>query len=450
VYPGAILVASLMPAGWKDLWDRKIVRNWRIASDWPVVAAAIIWRRLLRGPLVIGVTGSVGKTNCTRFLAAILSSLGPTVTNGPGRGNARFGLPRLVLSLRNSTRFAAVEMGVTRPGHMWRSTLTVKPQAAVITAVGRQHTDFVASKEQTAYEKAKILERFGPDGWAALNADDPLVSAMGDGASFEVIRYGTSEGVDVRGEVIPSPWPERFQMDVHADGRTRRIRTQLLGDHWVPSLLGAITAGLRCGATLDQCAEAVQGVEPFMARMQPMRLPSGAVLVRDEWNAAYDCWKVALEWMRNARAKRKIIVMGVIREAPDCPEDPQVWLGKSTAAAADLCLCYAKEGEKIRAAALAAGASPESFEWFRDQKAMAARLREIQREGDLILLRGQWWEHLSKVYFRQFGETDCGLHTCYYPKPCDRCPDLRHRPDSGSGAQLVPPPVPLNSYHDES
>jgi len=428
-----------MPLGHPRRWPKKLARNWRIVRDWPVVLAAIVWRRMLRGPCFIGVTGSVGKTNCTRMLAEILSQIGPTKTNGP-RGNARFGLPRLVLGMRNSDRFAAVEMGVTRPGHMWRSTLTVKPDCAVVTAVGRQHTDFVSSKEQTAYEKAKIFERFSADGWAALNIDDPLVAAMGDGASFEVVGFGMSPDADVRGEPRPSPWPDRFQMVVHAGGRSHLIRTQLLGEHWAPSLLGAVAAGLRSGASLEQCAAAVEKVEPYRARLQPMRLASGAVLVRDEWNAAYDCWKVALEFLRLARAQRKIIVMGVIREAPDCPEDPIEWLGKNTSAAADLCLCYGKEGAKIRSAALGAGAAPESFEHFDTQEQMAARLAEVQRDGDLILLRGQWWEHLTKVYFRQFGETDCKLKTCLYPRTCDSCPELRHRPGPGPQPQLAAPP----------
>lgn len=427
-----------MKLGPPKLWPRKIRIDWLAVRDWPVVLAAIVWRRLLRGPRFIGVTGSVGKTNCTRMLERILSQVGPTKTNGR-LSNARFGLPRLVLSVRNDDRFVAVEMGVTRPGHMWRSTLTVKPDCAVVTAVGRQHTDFVASKEQTAREKAKIFERLSSDGWAALNVDDPLVAAMGDGASFEVVRFGTGPDADVRGEARPAAWPDRFQMVVHAGGRSQLMRTQLLGEHWGPSLLGAVAAGVRSGASLEQCAAAVATVAPYRARLQPVQLSSGAVLVRDEWNAAYDCWKVALEFLQAARAQRKIIVMGVIREAPDCPEDPIEWLGKNTSAAADLCISYGKEGAKVRAAALAAGADPGSFENYDTQEQMAERLAAVQRDGDLILLRGQWWEHLSKVYFRQFGETRCTLKTCFYSAPCDACPDLRHQPGPGPIPELVEP-----------
>ncbi len=419
--------------------NKRIVRPLRTVLNLWRVAAAIVWRRLMTGPTVIAVTGSVGKTTCKDFLASILSQMGPTLAT-VSSGNGRWDLPRVLLRLRPRHRFLVIEVGIMKPGHMWRSTLLVRPDMTVILSVGRQHTAFFDSIETTAREKAKLLDRLPAGAPVVLNADDPLVRPMAEGRDVRAVMFGRAPKADVRGEPEPTIWPDRFAFNLTYQGRTVRVRTRFPGGHWIDAVLGAAAAALAVGATLEQCVSGIESVEPHPGRMQPMRLPSGAVMVCDEWNGAYDCYLAALEFFKQARAKRKIAVLGVVRDADDRAGDASEWLGRSFAAVADLCLFHGKEGARSRQAAIDAGASPETVLCFDTQKEVAERLRGEHRAGDLILLKGHWWEHLSRIYYRQVGETDCTLDYCEVGKGCERCPSLRFRPAPDGG---VVPDVPL-------
>ena len=134
----------------------------------------------------------------------------------------------------------------------------------------------------------------------------------------KVITYGTSPGADLRAEDISAVWPDRLQMTLVRGAERVRLRTQLCGSHWVPSVLGAIGGGLATGMTLDECAAGLATVAPFDGRMQPVSTPDGVTFIRDDYKAPLWTVDACFEFMRAARAKRKIIVIGMLSDVgPD-------------------------------------------------------------------------------------------------------------------------------------
>jgi UDP-N-acetylmuramoyl-tripeptide--D-alanyl-D-alanine ligase len=124
----------------------------------PVVAAAAIWRRtVLRRATVVAVTGSVGKTTVKEGLVAILQRVGPTLALASG-SNGRKGIPRLLLRGRSHHRFVVVEVGILKPGRMWRGALVVKPDVTIITHVTWQHSSNYRSLDEVAEQKAGPTE----------------------------------------------------------------------------------------------------------------------------------------------------------------------------------------------------------------------------------------------------------------------------------------------------
>jgi len=180
-----------------------ILRILKAISYQPVVAAAIVWRRLaLRRTTVIAITGSVGKSTTADCLASILSLMGPTLQT-KGR-NGRQGLPDTILRARPHHRFLVLEAGILKPGRMWRSAFLIRPDVAIITAVNWQHARNFDSLDLIAFEKAKMLDAAPSSGLAVLNADDPRVAAGIDiphQPEFED-GVGPSAGVLGRGEHV--------------------------------------------------------------------------------------------------------------------------------------------------------------------------------------------------------------------------------------------------------
>lgn len=129
--------------------------TWRIYNLF-VIALAIIWRRLLFRTMVIAVTGSWGKTTARECLARILSA-DSSITKTLGNDNGRRGIPRTILRARPWNRYLIVEIGVDRPGVMWRGAFVVRPDLVVVTCVEAEHMENFSTLEAAAREKAKLV-----------------------------------------------------------------------------------------------------------------------------------------------------------------------------------------------------------------------------------------------------------------------------------------------------
>src|SRR3712207_5645408 len=129
------------------------------------------------GPVVVAVTGSVGKTTTKRTIATLLGALGP-VFRSRRSFNSLFGLPLALGRLGPEHRFAVLEMGVDRFGEMGRLASLFPPHMAVVTNVAPTHLQYLRDEAHIAAEKGELVASLPPDGRAILNADDPHVRAM--------------------------------------------------------------------------------------------------------------------------------------------------------------------------------------------------------------------------------------------------------------------------------
>ena len=386
------------------------------------VAAAIIWRRCLRRTRFIAITGSVGKTTAKDCLVAMLS-VRHSVVATIGSNNGRSGIPGVVLRSRPSTDFAVVEIGILDIGRMWRSALVVSPDDAVVTCVQMQHMRGLKTLDIIAREKAKLLRPLGKDGVAVLNHDDERVAAMASAGPFRVCYFGESQSSDVWADEIVSAWPERLQFTVHMGAETQRVRTRFVGSHWTQSVLAAIAMATRQGITLAEAAAAVKTVEPYLARMQPVTLPGGAVMIRDEYNGGENVCDAAFAALSKARAERKIGILGEVSDTSGTREETYRRIGQKAAALFDVALFVGRYAEQACQAARKAGMSEDTARWFSDSHEAGEYLRGLHRPGDLILLKGEWYQHHSRIYLQQLGTVRCRLSLCLRHGVCDNCKD---------------------------
>ena len=405
---------------------------------------AVLWRRLLRRTTFIAVTGTHGKTTTKELLATVLASRGPTFRL---TANQNTGLPLTlnVLRVRPSHRYAVLEVGVGAPGEMRRLARLVRPDVAVVLTVLRTHVKAFPDREAHAREKAVLLTRLRRGGVAVLNADDPRVAAMADAVRGRVLRFGTFPACDVWAEGITARWPGRLQFDVRTTyGESCRVRTRLVGKHWSTSALAALAAARALGVPPQEAAAALERVEPFRGRMQPVLLPSGAVLIRDDYNGSYDAFRAAMEALSEARAVRRI---AVVADASDYGATSRrkrlARLGRDAAAAAEIVVFVGGDASSARQGALAAGLAPENAHAFQQLQPAAQFLRETLASGDLVLLKGRITDHVTRLLHAQLGEIRCWKEHCAKVTLCDDCRELGAGPEaqrSAAGAPVEPPP----------
>ncbi|GAB1410504.1 UDP-N-acetylmuramoyl-tripeptide--D-alanyl-D-alanine ligase [Desulfovibrionales bacterium] len=133
------------------------------------------WRERTRA-VVIGVTGSAGKTTVKEMLALGLAEAGPTSKNFRNLNN-QIGLPLSLLSMPLEDAFWVLELGISVQGDMDQLGYILSPDAVVITNIGPCHLEGLGSLAGVAREKCVLLQHVRPQGLACINGDYPLLVA---------------------------------------------------------------------------------------------------------------------------------------------------------------------------------------------------------------------------------------------------------------------------------
>lgn len=375
--------------------------DWRIRSkigddaiDDRIVSAGIRYRKLLGKTTFLGIAGSVGKTTAKDLLVSILNVRWKTIGNPMSR-NAAPEIARTILRTRPWHQYCVAELGESSPGSLDNQLTVLKPSVGIITVVGDDHLSAFGSRQAIACELAKLVKAIPAHGTIALNIDDELVSGLAADARGRVITYGTKPGADLRATDIVSTWPDPLQFTAHFNGDSIHIRTRLLGKQLLPSALAAIAGGLAAGLSLTECATGISRVSPVEGRMQQVQAPGGITFIRDDFKAPAWTIRPLLDLLRDARARRKIFVLGTISDFPQKEEEIKR-LAKEALEVADIAVFT---GRYASAALKAHKQGTESRLYaFSRTLQVSDFLQSIQQDGDLIIVKGnEKMDHLSRL-----------------------------------------------------
>jgi UDP-N-acetylmuramoyl-tripeptide--D-alanyl-D-alanine ligase len=408
-------------------WFAKARSASDLATKAALWAAAFLWRRILFRTTFIAVTGSFGKTAAKDLLAAILATRGPTVKTPRNRNGIR-ATALTILRTRPWHRYAVVEIATAYPGQIRRKSWLVRPRIGVIIGVGGAHAKSFPAPADVAAEKAALLRALPPAGIAVVNADGPSTASMPVPGSCRLIRFGTSAGCDLRWEEPSAVWPDRLSFRVAWNGQSRLVRTRLVGEHWIPSVMAALAAAQACGVAIDDALAPLGRVEPFLARLQPVELPSGAVILRDEYNFSEESWLAAARVLRDAAAGRRILVFCDISDCRDRPRDRLKRAARFASEHTDLVLFLGERAEYAAGQARRCGMGDGAALAFADVPRAVSFLRRELRRGDLVLVRSYTGIHPERILFSLLGEISCGKSVCGLRKPCDECKELGFLP----------------------
>jgi aminoacyl-tRNA hydrolase len=409
---------------------------------------AVMRRGRLRHVTFIGITGSAGKSTTKDLIGAVLATtLRGTLTSDTA--NYPHDVAKSVSVARRGDQFRVVEVAAfTGPGALDRPLRLLRPLVGVITNIGTDHLSAFGTPEAIALEKGKLVRALPPEGVAILNADDPRVLAMRDGVRGRVITYGLALDADVRAEHVLDAWPDRLSFDLVHAGQRLRVQTQLCGAHWVSSALAAVAAGIALDVPLEAAARGLASVPPFPGRMSPLALPDGITVMRDDWKASLHTIPPALRFLRDARAERKITILGTIADSTGESRANYVRVARQALEAADL-VCFV--GPNAFRALRAKGESQKSrLLAFATVKAAAEYLRKELRTGDLVLLKGSnVADHLYRIILSRFAVVACWQASCGRQAFCDGCGQVAIPSDPPSGGIPIDMPDPTPSDTNE-
>jgi len=402
-------------------WVRQVLGKLIIrVLEPPLYGLAFLWRRALVKTRFILVTGSLGKTTAKEALGRILASRHPTFRSVRNQ-NARRLLSLNILRVRPWHRFAVIEAGTGRPGELSRSSKLLRPDVAVVLVVAGTHRRSFGSLDEIAVEKLSALEGLRKGGTAIINADDKRLSHIDSDRGYQVLKFGTSSSCDLYAENIKSQWPGGLTFEARTATERVAIGTQLAGTHWIPSILASLLAAKHCGFSLAEAAETTPLVRPFAARMQPVQMPSGAIVIRDEYNGSPSSFHTALEFFEAAKAKRKILIAGDYSDSVVKRRRRLTRLGRTAAGLCDLAIFIGESSYHSKEGAIRAGMDAGKAFSFSYPKDAVSLLQKELRKGDLVMLKSRSNDHLSRLLFAQVGKVECWRPTCLERFLCDIC-----------------------------
>ncbi len=303
-------------------------REWRPAVDSPAVGVPIVsvddtaaallalgsGARNRLSAIVVGVTGSVGKTS-TKDLAAAALGAGRRTTASEKSFNNELGVPLTLANAPLDAEAAVIEMGARGPGHIARLCRVAQPRFGVVTAVAPAHTEVFGDLDGVAAAKAELVQSLPADGTAILNADDPRVAAMATQTSGRVLRYSSAlSSADVVAHGIELDDQLRPRFTVRTPWGTAAVRLEARGAHMVGNALAALAVALCAGVPLQPAAAALAGAPLSPWRMELHRSATGATILNDAYNANPASMTAALEALAALPARRRVAVLGEMAE----------------------------------------------------------------------------------------------------------------------------------------
>ena len=335
------------------------------------------------GRNVVAVTGSGGKTTTKELIAAFLATAMP-VGKTVGNFNNHVGLPLSILRLPEEARAAVLEIGMNHPGEIRELAAIAQPSVGVVTNVGHVHMEFFASIDEVALAKRELVEALPPDGAAVLNADDPLVSRFREVYAGRVVTFGFSPEADVRAEECElQSGGLRLRI-----GRDAWLESPLLGRHGAYNLLAAVAVARVFGIPPGSLVEAARSVEP--GRMRGRRFTHAGITVFDDcYNSNPEAVRLMLDVLRIVPARRRIAVLGEMRELGRWSESLHRDVGSYAASCGIHVLIGIRGAARYTVdEAVKSGLSDSAAFFCEGPEEAGERARELAREGDAILFKG--------------------------------------------------------------
>jgi len=407
------------PMGRKQFLEGVYRRSWPILS----CLASIHRRTLARSTRVVAVVGSYGKSTTMRATAAALKAPFSRLSL---RNSWSF-VAGALLRIRPHHRHAVIEVGIDGVGQMVTYARMIRPDIVVVTSIGSEHNRSLGSLEVTRQEKSEMVRILSPSGTAILNGDDPNVVWMKPNTRARVVTFGLAETNDIHGSDIILDWPNGTKFKLHAYGESRDMTIKLIGRHMVCTILSAIAVALTEGFPLNQIIPSLENLSPTPGRLEPIKLPYGAFILRDDFKSSLETFDSAFDAFSEIPARRRVVVLGEISEPPGSQGPIYRKIGEQIAKIASQAIFVGGSFQRYAAGARRGGLSSHLLmDAGRSVLKVVETLRGDLGPGDVVLIKGRDTQRLDRITLALTGRTvRCDISSCNARAVrCEQCPML--------------------------
>ncbi|MFZ1812626.1 MAG: UDP-N-acetylmuramoyl-tripeptide--D-alanyl-D-alanine ligase [Candidatus Saccharimonadales bacterium] len=287
-------------------------------------------------PTLVVVVGSVGKTSTKMAIATILSEkyrvrthegnhntplsaplaiMGVEFPDNPrsvGQWLAVFAAARLRIRQPKDVDVIVQELATDHPGEIPLFASYLRPDIAVITAVGLEHMEYFKRLEVVAKEELSIAK---VSKLTIVNRDDVDQRYAKFAETNAITTYGTSDAAE---------YHITIDFGIQVDGMTGTfvspdwepfvVNLQVVGEHNVKAVAAAGVVGAKLGLTAEQIATGMAKVRPVPGRMNRLRGLQDSILIDDTYNSSPMAVAAALKTLYSIDAPQRIAILGSMNE----------------------------------------------------------------------------------------------------------------------------------------
>lgn len=390
-----------------------------VASVLATLARAIIRKY---EPVIVMVTGSVGKTSTKDAVATTLDGRFRLRASEKSY-NSEFGVPLTIIGAKNPWEDASgwvkviqealalillpniypqllvLEVGADRPGDLEKILRIATPDAVVVTKLPDVpvHVEAYSSPQAVREEEFRPAYALAAGCPLIISADDEHARAMAERLDANVVTVGYANDADVH-IGIPGFINGGMQASVASCGKKHTLRAQgALGRSqlYAPAMALAVATTLHMSA--DEAEEALKGYVPPPGRARVLRGRHGSVVIDDSYNASPAAVEEALASLTLVPGSRRIAALGDMLELGRFSVEEHEHIGRLAAKHVDMLVTVGPRSTAVREAALKAGLDEDMVRGFSTSIEAAHALKSEVREGDVILVKGSQGMRMERI-----------------------------------------------------
>lgn len=338
---------------------------------------------------VVGVTGSVGKTSTRDMVYSVVKQKYKTLKT-EGNYNNEIGLPLTILRYHDE-EVLVLEMGMNHLQEISRLSMIARPDIACITNVGTAHIGELGSRENILKAKLEIINGMKEGSTLIINQDNDMLQTV-ELPHLNVVRVGKGKEASIQASHIVLE-ETKSSFEVEYQGKKEIIEVPVQGEHNISNALIAIAVGIELNISLEDIKKGIQEFKLTKNRMDILE-KNHKTVIDGTYNASVDSMKSSIDVLANYK-KRKVAILADMLELGDYSQQLHEEVGSYVASKGiDILVCVGKEAKYIYQKARE---SMKDVYYFESNQEVIARLDELLKEDDVILVKGSHSMNLKEV-----------------------------------------------------
>ncbi len=351
-----------------------------------VIAKAKRKRAKFKDLIVIGITGSYGKTSCKEFLYEVLKTK-YNVLKTKANQNSEIGISQCVLNdLNVEHEVFIVEMGAYGRGGIKLLCDIVKPKIGVLTGINEQHMALFGSQDNITKAKFELIESLPKNGLAVLNASNDIIRNYEHGFN-NTLLCSVKEELDfwVKNIVVEK---ESVNFRVNSkDEDSAQFKVDILGVESIENILLVSAVSKELGMNLEEVARACEDIKAVDPRIS--KGFNGVNIIDSTYSANPNGVFSHLEHL-NLFSGKKIVIMPCLIELGSSSRQVHQEIGKKIIEVCDLAIITTKDRFKdLKAGAVSAGMKEKQILFLEKPELIFEKIKQFLNSENIVLLEGR-------------------------------------------------------------